>query len=366
MSTPAAPVAIVDEFPDQWSLVGFVAGERWLLERLMHDGYPETGGNVGTGYIARDQRTGRQAFVKAVDYMYWQRDPDKLAIALNQARFESDVLSYCGERRMSKIVQMYGSGLLEFERRRDAQIYSFLYIALELGEGDIKSHVDYCLAGSVYWKLCVLRDMALAISQLEKAHLAHNDVKPSNIIRFDTARALPSVKLGDLGRVVRKDGTGPYDAELWPGDPSHRPFEIRYGVQEPEWQNRRTAADAFMLGSLMSYLFAGVSLTERVENSLPRNYRSCTYAGDYRDILDVVRHTWALVLNEQIVPTFPAPIRDEMAEIMLCLTDPDPRVRGDRKARQQQGRPVGLERFHSRFDRLAKSMGVHERLGCIK
>lgn len=350
----------VAQIPKADALVGVTIAGRWRLDEKFHVGKQESGGNFGVGYTATDLQDGLRRFVKIVDFRSRLRDMSQLRQLLEMAEFEVIMHKAC--MRMSKVVRMVGHGQLAFQTPASPDPYNYLCLVLERGDGDIKSHVDFHPDRSPYWKLWVLREVALAIVQMERAQLAHNDIKPSNVIRFPSNGTVHNIKLGDVGRTVTKSGTGPFDGMAWAGDPRHKPLELLYGWEEPEWQNRRTAADAYMLGNLVSFLFSGASLTERVINSLPPEYRHGVggFAGPYRDLLDIIRHIRNRVLEDQILPTFPAEVRLELGDIVRWLTEPDPQLRGDPSARR--GGTVGIDRILSRLERLAQRAQIHERV----
>ena len=130
-------------------------------------------------------------------------------------------------------------------------------LVMEVGQGDIRKHADFAIGASANWKLAVLKDVALALDQLHRADIAHLDVKPSNVLSFDNGVR----KLCDLGRVVRRAVPGPFDGSPWPGDLNYSPPEAWYGYAAPDWINRRVAGDAYLLGSLLYYLFVGISFS---------------------------------------------------------------------------------------------------------
>lgn len=350
----------VADVPKADALVGITINGRWRLEAKFHEGKQESGGNFGVGYTALDLQDQVRRFVKVVDFRSRLRNMHELRQLLDIATFEVTMHKACV--RMSKVVRMVAHGELAFQTPGSQDPYNYLCIVLERGDGDIKSHVDFRPDRSAYWKLWVLREVALAIVQMERAQLAHNDIKPSNVIRFPSNGTIHSIKLGDVGRAVTKSGTGPFDGIPWAGDPRHKPLETLYGWEEPEWQNRRTAADAYMLGNLACFLFSGASITERVVNSLPAEYRPGAngFTGAYRDLLDIIRHALNNVLEEQVVATFPAQVRTELSDIVRWLTDPDPRVRGEPSARRAG--LVGVDRIQSRLERLAQRALIHERV----
>lgn len=360
-ATPAADEFLetfeVEAIPTAKELAGLEICGRWTFLKLLHDGPQESGGNFGVGYVASDRQDGVERFIKVVDYRSRLADISQLSALLQIAKFEVDMHKYCV--RMSKVVRMFAHGQILF-KRPDGVEYSFLCLVLERGEGDIKSHVDFIPDASPYWKLWVLRDVALAATQIERGNLAHNDIKPSNVIRFESKGTTHNVKLGDIGRAVTKSGSGPFDSLDWAGDPRHQPIEMLFGWKESEWQDRHTAADAYMLGNLMAFLFVGASLTERIVNSLPVEYRPGTYKGGYRQVLDIVRHSWNAVVISQIAPAFPSEAREELGSILSWLTDPDPRVRGEPSARRAG--TLGIDRIQSRLERLARRALIHERV----
>lgn len=350
----------VAEVPKADALVGVTIAGRWRLEEKFHEGKQESGGNFGVGYTALDIQDQVRRFVKVVDFRSRLRNMNELRQLLDIATFEVTMHKACV--RMSKVVRMVGHGELAFQTPGSQDPYNYLCLVLERGDGDIKSHVDFRPDRSPYWKLWVLREVALAIVQMERAQLAHNDIKPSNVIRFPSDGTAHSIKLGDVGRAVTKAGNGPFDGIHWAGDPRHMPLETLYGWQEPEWQNRRTAADGYMLGNLACFLFSGASITERVISSLPPEYRPGPggFTGAYRDLLDIIRHARNNVLECQVIPTFPTEARAELGDIARWLTEPDPRMRGEPGARRAG--MVGVDRIQSRLERLAQRALIHERV----
>ena len=347
----------VAAFPDAEALVGVTIAKRWELVELLAKSPQDSGGVFGVGYRAHDLKDGVDRFVKVVDYRRKLEDPIRLVELLQEARFEVAAHKAC--LRMTKVVRMVDHGMLTFRKTDDDALYSFLCLVQELGDGDIKTHVDYMPNQGVPWKLWVLRDVALAARQMENANLAHNDIKPSNVIRFENKDVRRPVKLGDVGRIVTKSGSGPHDEKQWAGDPRHKPIEVLYGWYEPEWTNRSTAADAYMLGNLICFLFVGASLTERIVSSLPAQYQPGKNLM-YRDVLDVVRHTWNTVLAEQVLPNVPIEIRKKLGNIIRWLTEPDPVVRGEPSARRAG--TIGLDRIASHLERLALQAQIQERL----
>lgn len=350
--------------PPAHNLTGIQLESGWKLVRKITPANGATGGNFGVGYEA--ERDGQVAFVKAIDFVRALKSADPirdLAQLTSAANFEREAHEFCGSKRLSKIVR-----ILQFEYINTSPtgdpLQQVACLVLEFGEGDLRSKLSSSPNVKPSWILGVLRDVALAIEQLHRHGISHQDIKPSNVISVPDA-AKPrrgGMKLGDLGRVVRKGVMGPFDAEAWPGDPHYMPPERWYGVNPKEWQDSREASDAFMLGSLVFFLFVRVSFQSLLMAEIPESFKPNIWRGDFEEkLIAVLRHAQAQVLLTSLKPNLPEEIADSVIQIVIELTDPDPYVRGDKRARRQVGHPVGMERFHQRFRELALRAAIFER-----
>jgi hypothetical protein len=186
-------------------------------------------------------------------------------------------------------------------------------------------------------------------------------VKPSNVILVgELAKKEAAMKLGDLGRSVRKGLAGPFDAALWPGDQTYAPPEKWYGYRSTQWNDERESADAYLLGSLAVYLFSGVSMNTLLINEVADAFRPGMYRGNFDDqLIDVLTQAQAKALALHVVGELPAGSRDELLTIILELTNPDPSKRGDRRARNRG--LIGIDRYHQKFLRIADRVALEER-----
>jgi eukaryotic-like serine/threonine-protein kinase len=203
------------------------------------------------------------------------------------------------------------------------------------------------------------------LDQLHRSGVSHQDVKPSNVIAMEALSGALTVdmKLGDLGRVIRKDVAGPFDAALWPGDGHYMPPERWYRYRPPEWPDEREASDAFMLGSLMFFMFAGVPIQPLLVSKLPSSHLPSNWRGGFDDNLKVVlQDAQARVIADHLAPVLADDVRDGVVELAKQLTEPDPMLRGDPRARRSVGRPVGMDRIHQRLRALALRAAIRERV----
>jgi len=306
------------------------------------------------------------AFVKAIDF--WDAmsatDPmTEVGKLVGIAQFEKEILEYCTARRMSRVLRYLGHEYVWVGDRANP-LNQVSCLILEAGEADLRRLVHANGLANCAWNLQVLRDVALAIVQLHRDEIAHQDIKPSNVISFTRSpdASTSDMKVGDLGRVVRKGHVGPFDTLPWPGDTRYSPPERWYGYVPPDWCDAREASDAYMLGSLLFYLFTGNSLQAVVTSATPMHFRPGAWSGRYdEDLLPVLMTAHAHALEGQLFPALLPEVADAVMGVARALTHPDPKLRGDTRARQQLGRPVGLDRIHQRITLAALRCAAIER-----
>jgi eukaryotic-like serine/threonine-protein kinase len=337
-------------------LLGMTLSAGWTLIERLDPSVGSSGGNFGVGYKAT--RGTETAFVKAIDFVDALRssDPFGAIAALTQiALFERDVLEYCTSRKMSRVLQYFGHEYLWVGDQTNP-LNRVSCLILEAGNSDLRRLITVNGLATCGWNLQVLRDVTHAVAQLHTGEIAHQDIKPSNVISFGELPSVSSsdMKVGDLGRVVRKGQLGPFDSLAWPGDARYSPPERWYGYVPPDWCDAREASDAYMLGSLLIYLFTGASLQALVMNYIPAAFRPDQWTGRYDvDLLPVLMSAHAQVLEDQLRPTLMPELADGIFEIARALAHPDPKVRGDKRARRQIGRPVGIYRIHQKLSAVA-------------
>ena len=236
---------------------------------------------------------------------------------------------------------------------------------MEIGAGDLRKQLSHLGVFSCSSVFTILADVALGMSQLHRHGVAHQDVKPSNVISM-TDMSVPKdalFKVGDLGRIVRKNKVGPYDGLHWPGDGNYAPPERWYGLVPPQWTDARESSDAYMLGSLVFFLLTGTPLQPLLLHRMPPLMSPGVWTGGYTEpLILVIRSLQLDIIADTLAPKWPESLRDSVVASVKELIDPDPYKRGDRRARAQTGKPVGLDRFVSRFRHLSNQAGILERV----
>lgn len=342
--------------PAEMLLGKAVAG--WVVMEELGTYPGMTGGTFSSGYIV--ERDGKRAYLKAMDLQRaFLKGARAIQSVVNQYLFEKDILDFCTQKGLSGIVKLYEAG--EVNVAVDGAPTAIIYFLIfELADGDIRRQLTVAGEQDEFWKISVLHQCAVGLTQLHGVEIAHQDIKPSNILAFDGERKF---KLADLGRCNSRKFVAPTDALEYPGDPSYAPPEYHYNEVPHLRVDQRMGSDAYLLGSLISFLFTGgAGALISTFNRLPPQYLPESWEGSYHEALPflIKAHTEACVELRKRLPT---EIRDELADVYFNLCHPDPTVRGHPAARKQTGRPLGLDRYRSIFDRLKFKVKVAAKSG---
>lgn len=330
-------------------LLGLELDDGWLVVERAVTRTGATGGNFSVGYIVESPE-GATAFLKALDYSraFGSQDPVEVLRYLTSAFvFERDLLLRCREKGLSRIVRAIGHGKIEVPGV--TQLPWVDYLIFEKAEDDIRAFLDKMQTFDLVWILRACRDAGAAIQQLHTHRMAHQDVKPSNVLVF----ADDSSKLTDLGRGAYEGHTAPHENAIPQGDPAHAPPESLYGYAPTEWVDRCKGCDSYLYGSLIGFLFTKVSMTSAILTQLPQSFFPGTWGGSYEDVLPYLRDAYdrALVLLSAPIPE---PVREAVSEIIRQLCDPDFQLRGHPRNRLGAQNPFGLERYVTRLDLLMR------------
>jgi serine/threonine protein kinase len=157
-----------------------------------------TGGFFSTGYRVRHQ-DGKEGFLKAMDYSnaFDNPDPKLASLLLNQMTdaylFEKELCDRCRDQCLRRVVHAIASGTVKTNPKDKHSIVE--YLIFELADGDVRLHLDTHAQLDLAFTLRTLHNVAAALNQLHLADIAHQDLKPSNVLVF--ARTKIS-KIGDL------------------------------------------------------------------------------------------------------------------------------------------------------------------------
>lgn len=325
-------------------LVDRVVDGRWAVKsRLSPAG--GTGGNFSTSYLATDQE-GNEVFVKALDFSsaLASDDPTTSLQRLTEAyNFERDLLRDCGERKLRRIVQILDDGII-----RDFSVPVPYLVFEHADRGDVRSVLSTMDELDVAFAFRSLHNTAVGLRQLHSIGVAHQDVKPSNVVVFEEAGS----KITDLGRSSTKERAAQHDTYVVAGDPTYCPPEQMYGYASPNWDRRRTATDLYQLGSMVLFMFTSISMTQALLAKLDLVHHPYVWTGDADAVLPYLLAAFDEVLHEAH-PCFPPAVADDLVNAVRYLCHPDLSQRGHPSDKPGRGSNYNLERFISLFDRLA-------------
>ena len=325
-------------------LAGLDLGNGWKVTERVCRKKNATGGNFSVGYWAVHS-SGTRGFLKALDYTWAFQHPDTVAVlqAMTQAYlFEKQLCEKCGH--LSKVVRALHSDAIHLDPNDPTKKVE--YLIFERADEDIRSHLDAQQTLDVVFLLRTLHQVATGLKQLHQTDIAHQDLKPSNVLICDGG---DTSKICDLGRAWDKHSSASHDSLSVAGDPGYAPVEGMYQFTSGDYRARRFGCDLYHLGSLAIFLFARTHATTVVVDNLAPEHRSGLWGGTYQEVLPYVQVAWELG-RKQIEPHFPEAIRDAMCTAITELCEPDIDKRGHPHSRGTN--QFSLERYLSLFDLL--------------
>jgi len=328
-------------------LLGLVVNTDWKVAAKLHRPPGATGGQFSVGYIVENS-SGHKAFLKALDYSKALRseDPAKVLQGMTEAfNFERNILGQCKHHRLDRVVFAIDEGKISLPEWP----FPVQFLIFDLAETDIRSLQKVGQAFDLAWTLRSLHQIAVGIWQLHKHDIAHQDLKPSNILVFKDDQ----MKLADLGRAECKNLIAPHSTCTIAGARPYAPPELLYGEISSDWECRRFGCDLYHLGSMVVFFFCGIQMTAILKSKLHPNHIWTMWAASYRDALPYVRDAFERAL-EEISVSIPTQIRTDVIIIIKQLCEPDPLLRGHPENRIGHTSPYSVERYISFFDLYAR------------
>lgn len=312
------------------------------------------------GYLVQRERDGLVAFCKALDYaaaFEAEEVEDELKRLADAFTFERDLLSHCESRRMSRIVRSLDSGRI---RVHGAQPPTVSYLIFERADADSRDILDASDDTDAQTAVGLAHDCAVALAQLHRSLITHQDVKPANVLGWRAVSGKWSGKLADLGRAFSVSMASPYADLCCPGDADWAAPEILYALNDPRPRGfaERQFADLYSLGSLLCYLLTRVPYSGLLALNLSREHHWAKWQGGYEPARAFLADAHDLAI-ERLRSSVHSALADGLVPIVADLCDPDVEHRG---RWLQGGRPrssaVVLERCMSRLDLIQKTIDV--------
>lgn len=341
---------MTDENSPARRLQGLTLDGGWVIGDRIELPSKATGGNFSCGYKVKHP-DGTEAFLKAMDYSRALRSPDParaLQVLTESFNFERDMVERCRARNLDHVVRAIADGMILVPDAGGGQVVQ--YLIFELAERDVRAQLDITGRYDISWVMTTLRQIGVGLKQLHSIGIAHQDLKPSNVLVFQGSR---QSKLGDLGHSACSEVASPRDDNPVTGDPVYAPLEQCYRYVDPDWNRRRRGCDAYLLGSMVVYFFTGVSMTTLLAKHLHKDFWPQNWTHGFAEVLPYLREAFAAALQEfkESVPN--AQLADKLVGAVRQLCEPDPKYRGHPLERKGEGNSFSLERYISLFDLLA-------------
>jgi serine/threonine protein kinase len=348
MKTPAQRL-VGEKLDGDWTVV-----EHLDLQNIT------SGGHFSESYVVQ-HASGRKAFLKALDYervLKFATDPAARLHELTQSYlYERTLLFRCRDRNLDRVVMPVSDGTVRLEGAGGLSGGVVQYLILELGDGDLRVQAVKAMQLDEAWTFRALHHIATGLNQLHGQRIAHQDLKPSNVVVFaaaaDTgAQKSRTFKVSDLGSATARDLAAPHDHYDLLGDPTYAPVELLYKHIDPDWDRRRFGCDIYLLGSMVAFCFSGLGITSLIQHHLAPDHSWHKWNGPYRDVLPHIYDVFDRVVDDA-TGSVRQELRSDVAEMVRELCDPDPLRRGDPASRGYSGTQYRLNKYVTRLDRFA-------------
>lgn len=349
-------VAVSDELSPAEQLEGLVLESGWTVLKKIERLKGQTGGHFSVGYLAQNE-AGELAFLKALDFSQALQSEDLFAAleeAIGSFRFEREMLDLCAGQGMTHVVRALDSGFIRIDSGPLGRVPFLLF---EPAEGDVRKAISSFGFVDRNWAIALMHEVAVGLQQLHLAQLAHQDLKPSNVLTYESGKQF---KISDLGCASLKGRGCPRDGMRVPGGWSVAPPELQYGQLSSDWLVRRVAADLYALGSLGVFLFTGLSMNAVVRQHIADGKDCLSWRGTYREVFPFVRDAYERAF-EEIATCFSDPVSADLLAILKELCEPDPELRGSPAHRGSLFEQYSAQRYVSRLALLSRRVAYAER-----
>lgn len=336
------------------ALEGLLLAGGWRVLRRLRKPEGQSGGFFSQGYVVRRESDGKDGFLKALDYskMMVAANPAQLLFEQTRAfNFEKTILGICRDRRLDRVVEVIDDGVIVPPSYAPTEVVQ--YLIFELADGDARSQADEKKRYSISWVLRTLHHVSIGLMQLHGQKIAHQDLKPSNVLTFGGALS----KIGDLGCASSRAHDAPRDDCQIAGDQTYAPPEFLYGSIDADWSARRVSCDQYLLGSLVCSFFQGMAMTPLVQRRLHSDHKVANWTGKYDEALPYLQHAFESVIEDlqlAIGDQINEKAKQKLVLLVSYLCNPDPSLRGHPSDMRGNQDRYSLQRFVAAFDLLAR------------
>jgi serine/threonine protein kinase len=334
------------------NLLNITLSSGWEVIQKIEKTDNQTGAFFSVCYLVK--KDNEICFLKAYDFAKFltvsvpgTKIVDVMNDMLIAYKYERDLSEHCKNKKVDKVA---------FVKVADEEIvngYAITivpYLIFDLAEGDIRKKLEFSVELDYAMRLKSLHDIAVGLKQLHNIEVTHQDLKPSNILVYSTNES----KIGDLGRSICKSIDGPYNKMAFTGDWTYAPPEIMYGYWENDWKKRVYATDCYLLGSLITFYFAGISMNALLRKHIPDNFSWEVWTGTYAELVPYLESAFINSLMEFEKNITRVDIKKDLVLLIEHLCNPFPEKRGHPKNITMIGNNYNMERFVATLDLLKR------------
>lgn len=339
------------------SLEGLILENGWEVIERITPKRNATGGKFSVGYIVRNpQLNNKEGFLKAIDFSTALHSTDTMK-ALNEMSsdylLERDILANCKQSSIRRIAIPIDSGKVKVPNF-PFFINEVSYLIFERALYDIRIQQNELATIDISLILSSIHQAAVGLKQLHYNGIAHQDIKPSNVLFYDDDIG---IKIADLGRASSRNKPSSNDEYQAAGDTGYIPPELFYGFRMTEEFYRRFAADIYHLGSLFYFYFSNISalqaLNSKLNGIVDMAYANSDFLQDLPYLKDAFYKTLE-DLRKNIINLADEKTTTEIIQLVKELCNPDPRERGELGQSYKSSMKYQLERYITRLNVLAK------------
>ena len=310
------------KLPAAANLEGLSVGSGWKVEKYLPRKVGQTGGNFSFAYLV--SKGPDRGFMKAFDFSAAFETPDVLVQLQNLTtayNYEKDILIHCKEKRLKSVVIAveYGDVLVPNYDQMSGRVF---FLIFELADGDVRGQAHEDQRFDILWSAKVIRGVTLGLYQLHNNKIAHQDVKPSNVLLFKG-----SSRVADFGRASRRGYPALHDELQIAGDRTYAPPEQLYGHIHPDFTTCRFGCDMYMLGTLIAFLLTGINMKSHLFSYLDTEFHYNNWGGTYHDVLPYLERAFADVMRD-VNAEIDMDVIPEAADWIKELCNPDLAKRG--------------------------------------
>jgi eukaryotic-like serine/threonine-protein kinase len=338
VSTPEAALTPAEK------LEGLDLPNGWTVIEKLTKRPGATGGFFSVGYKARHKDHG-EAFLKAIDFSsaFAAPDPARELQSLTETfNFERDLLEKCRAKNLGNVVRAIDQGGVTIDG------VPVQYLIFEMADHDIRVHMDLSEKLDLAWTLRMLHNVAVGLQQLHGVGIAHQDLKPSNVLVFKRVIS----KLADLGRSAHPDFNPPHNDFVIAGAFPYAPPELRYAYVDPDFNQRRFGADTFLLGNIVLFAFTRLTMSAVLFSFVSREHLRPQWKGTYPEVLPYLQNAFNQAFDS-VKDDIPVEVRDDIVLMLRQLCEPDLTKRGHPLNSFGHRNNFSLERFITKLDLLA-------------